>query len=371
MLSLAKTAALTAILALAISATSAVSAPSPQDAASRIRDEIERLQKTVSAKPVADPDWKEAKPELTALLSQARGSLRADRLYLSLQELEQARSELRALEATKQPGAAQSGMPGFESAWKKASVELTAGNPPTRAGSASPVAFRALAETASGQTRVLLAASRSYAGATSPTAGLYYLGQAEGAAESARFCSSLPAPPLTAGRLGLPLRSVAPELRQLQERTVAAFTPPRSIERHGDFITLNATLKLAGELDAAGLYAGALYQYLDALQQFGRIDLPAPDDARKAAVRRALDQLEIRLRGSRRDDSLAELFSERAEGVLAGRRDRLPNPNDWRNAAVLVEQVLPAYFAWREAPAPQSPPAGHPIVVTLVRWPYT
>jgi len=232
----------------------------------------------------------------------------------------------------------------------------------------APALFRAMAETAEGQATVLLQASRSQGFATSAGEGFYYLGEARAAAESARFCSSLrgshPAAPL-------PLRSVAPELRRLQEWMVAAFTPPRSLQQHGDFVVLNATLKLANDLDAAGLYAGTLYQYLEALQQRSRLDRAPPDAAQQARVRAALAALTTRLRQSRRDDSIGELFLERAEALLAGRNGAAPSPDAWKNAAVLAEQVLPAYFSALQPAPPPNPLASHPLAVTLVRWPYT
>ncbi|MEA2690801.1 MAG: hypothetical protein QOJ16_188 [Acidobacteriota bacterium] len=352
------------ILAFGISAGPAVS----QDASSQIRGEIARLDRAVSSKPDSDPDWKGAKPSLAGALADARLSLAAGRLYRSLEELERARTSFRALESGRT--APKNGAPGFDAAWKKTSLELAAldGKALAKSWGATPAAIRAVAETAEGRARVLLDASRAYAGVTSVGAGFYYIGEAKAAAESASYCSTLHAYRQAAP---LPLRPIAPELRQLQERTVAAFKPPRSIERHGDFISLNATLKLAGELDAAKLYAGALYQYLDAVQQFKRLDFPVPDPARQSALRGNLAALHTRLANSKQDDSIAELFLERTEGILAGRNGSAPSPDDWKNAAVIAEQVLPAYFAFLTPAPSQNLRASHTITVTLVRWPYT
>jgi hypothetical protein len=355
-------------LALGLSAGPAAG----QDAASQIRAEIDRLERVVSAKPAADPDWKEARPELAGTLGQARASLQAGRLYLSLEELEQARTSLRALEVAKESGAAKGGLPGFESAWKKASAELALNaKAPAGAWDKVPAIFQAMAETAAGQKMILLAASRSYADVTSAGSGFYYLGQARAAAESARFCASLRSARPAAPAAPLPLRPVTPELRKLQERTVAAFKPPHSIEHHSDFIRLNATLKLAGELDGARYDAGALYQYLDAVQQFSRLELAPPDAAQRSALGGNLAALRARLRNSPQDDSIAELFLERAEALLGSGKGAAPGPDAWKNAAVIAGEVLPAYFAWQKpAPAPNQL-ASQPITVTLVRWPYT
>jgi hypothetical protein len=357
---------LAGILVLGISAGLAAG----QDSASAVRAEIDRLQRAVNAKPAADPDWREARPEIAGALARARTALQAGRLYLSLEQLESARTSLRALEAAKEPGAGPGGLEGFKANWKKANVELAAtdAKPPAGAWDRVPAVFRALAETGAGQTKILLDASLSYGSVTSPGSGYYYLGQARAAAESARFYASLPASRPAAP---LPLRSVQPELRQLQDRVVAAFKPPHSIEHHGDFIRLNATLKLAGELDAAHYYAGALYQYLDALQQFSRLELVAPDAAQRSALAGSLAALRTRLRSAPQDSSIAELFLERAEALLGRGKGAPPDPDSWKNAAVIANQVLPAYFEWQKAPPPQNQLASHPITVTLVRWPYT
>ncbi len=276
----------------------------------------------------------------------------------------------------------KNGVPGFESAWLQARTELSAldGKARTHPWGKTPAAVRAIAETAEGQTKILLEASRAYAGVTNAGAGLYYLGQAKAAAESAIFCSGL----RPSGEAApLPLRSVSPEIRQLQERTVAAFTPPRSIQLHTEFIRLNATIKLAGELDAAGLQAGALYQYLDALEQLGRLDAASLDAARRSALRGETAALDRQLRGSPTDSSIARLFLERAEEHLAGgtgsargtggtgAKEAAPSADDWKAIAVLVERVLPAYFSFQKPAPSQNQRASQPITVTLVRWPYT
>jgi hypothetical protein len=340
----------------------------PNGLSSRIRAEIARLERVVRAKSGKDADWREDKPDLLQALAGARAALAAGRPYLGLERLEEARSALRALEVRKTPSA-------FDPAWKKASPELTVSTQEARKRSwnDTPAAVRALAETAEGQTLTLLEASRSYAAVTSDKAGLYYLGQARATAETVRFCATLRFPGPPAPLPLRPLRSVAPELARLQERALAAFKPPLSIDRHADFIRLNATLKRAGELDAAQLYAGAVYQYLEALRQLGRLAAPDADPrpTQGAELAVAVDGLRARLAGSGQDGSLAELFLERAEELLAGRKDFSPSPADLRDAAVLVEQVLPAYFAYLGPAAPAPAPEARAVTVTLVRWPYT
>jgi hypothetical protein len=163
------------------------------------------------------------------------------------------------------------------------------------------------------------------------------------------------------------LRSVSPELGLLQDQTTAAFKPPRSSEQHADFIRLNATLKQAGELDAAHQYAGALYQYLDAVQQFHKLAAATPDAQKQSKLKADVQEMHSRLAASKQDSSLAQLFLERAESRLA----KSPGDDDWKTIQAIVDQVMPAYFAMFKPAPVQDHPAVAQVTVTLVRWPYT
>ena len=97
------------------------------------------------------------------------------------------------------------------------------------------------------------------------------------------------------------------------------------------------SIKLADELDAATLYAGALYQYLDATQQFGMLFATAPAVAKQSRLRKALQKTSADLHGSQQDHSTAQLFLERAEAGLT----RSPGAAGWITVETIVEQVLP------------------------------
>jgi hypothetical protein len=117
-------------------------------------------------------------------------------------------------------------------------------------------------------------------------------------------------------------------------------------------------LKLAGELDAQGRRAGALYEYLDALQQLAAI-APA-----KKEPAESIESAARRLAASPRDESLGLLFVERAQSASG-------SPAGAGAVAAILGEVLPAYH---EALAPPPAAAALPapaITVTLVRWPYT
>jgi hypothetical protein len=358
-------------------------APLPQRAAAAtagsILASIQSLDRQLRAQPDV-PAWTSAKPEIANSIARALAAAEGDREFLALEELARARILYGVADWMQQgQSTIAKGMPGFESEWRRASLdfaaaELAARNEPWLQ---QPLALRALAEAAQGKAQTLLDAGRAMAQVEGAEAGMYYLGQARASVEFAAFCRGLDG--LRSGvrsgvRSGEPpaLPPLQPALERLQARALAAFRPPLSIDRHPDFIQFNATLKFAGELSTAGFVAGAWYKYLDALHQFGRIaaaTAPTPGAIAENRVRQTLRDLRARLSTASGDSSLAEIFLERAEAAL--KTTPSPTADDWLNAAILAEQVLPTYFETsRSQPAVQVA-AKDPVTVTLVRWPYT
>ncbi len=342
-----------------------------QDAVSQTRAEIKRLQQSLKEKPISIPDIPNANSMIGDALKKADESLGAGWPYLSLEQLAQATDLLQgARTAIDKAEAVKSGLPAFEAEWGKVSLDLAALDQKFRERNwdNTRAAIRALSETAQGKAIPLLEGGRGFATALEPKAGLFYVGQAQGEADFAKFCASLNFP-----RKGAPypLRSMLPELQNLQEKTNAAFQPPRSIELHPRFIVLNSTLKLAEELDAAKFYAGALYQYLEAVRHHGLLDAVAPDRAQQDELKRAIAAAGKQLDASERDDSIAQFFVERAESELQHADGSAPSADEWKSAKVIIDQVLPAYFAAQKPPSGLAPQPGKTVDITLVRWPYT
>jgi hypothetical protein len=323
----------------------------------QIRSEIDRARQSLEAKPVTDPNLTGMAAGVRDGLLAATAAVEIGRFYLALERLGQAMDSLAGLRAHTAPEAP------FDDVWSKASTQVAVTLRQIR-GSRGPVpaAVLALRETASGRTGPLLDGARGFAVATGPKDGLFYLGEATGQAEFAKFCAGLKMP-----RAGSPwrTRSMLPELAALQQKANAAFVPPKSIELHPRFIALNGTIKLARELDAARSYHGAMYQYLEAVRQYGMLEQAPLDAAAQAKVREDLKSAAAETNG-RRDDSIPALLVQRASAWAEhGEAD------EWRAARVIVSQVLPAYFAALKG-APAAPRrSGRTVEVTLVRWPYT
>jgi hypothetical protein len=348
-----------------------VSAATPPDTASRIKDEVERLQRSLKEKPVSDPNFAQVGDMASSALKASAEALDARHYYLSLESLGQAEDLLGGARAIvdKTP-LVKAGLPAFDSEWGKVSQRLSALDKEAHARKweNSPVAIRAISEADQGRAIPLLDGARGFAAAKGPADGLFYMGEAEGEAEFARFCATLHHP---ASKSKFPLRSFVTELQALQTRTNAAFQPPRSIELHSRFIALNSTIKLAEELDSTRFQAGALYQYLEAVRHYGMLDAPVLDAGQQSRLKEDLAVAQKGLDASAADDSIAQLFLERAESQTAHTDGSAPSADEWRSARVILDQVLPAYLAARQPASPQQQASGKTVEITLVRWPYT
>jgi hypothetical protein len=342
-----------------------------QDAAVQTKSEIERLQQSLKAQPIHSSDLADLGKRIEQRLKEADSARSFGRLYLSLENLGQAEDYFHAIRTIEaKADAIKDNLPAFEAEWGKASLEYAALDKQARQRDWDrfPAAVRALSESAQGRTIPLLEGSRGFATSTKPQDGLAYMGEAKGEAAYATFLYGL-----SIARKGapFPLRSVLPELEALQEKTNAAFQPPRSIDMHPRFINLNATLKFARELDSSKDYAGALYQYLEAVRHYGMLDSTLPDAAKQASLRSTVADELKKVATSRRDDSIAQAFLERAEGWLNKPEGALPSDDEWRAVQVILQQVLPAYYAALKPAAPLQQRAARTATLTLVRWPYT
>jgi hypothetical protein len=355
---------LSAVAALRLSAAD-------QSLKGRIGDEIRRVEGAWSQIPTADATVKSLGPVLQASLKAATEAQQAGRLYLALEKLAQAQGLLEGARAiVEKTAAVKSGMPAFEAEWQKANARVADLSREIRSKqpAGAPAGLRALSETSLGRSVPLLDGSRGFATATGPGDGLFYLGEAIGEAEFAQFCASLQE---ARKSRGWSARSMLAELVALQAKADAAFQPPQSIQQHQRFIALNSTLKLARELDSSKSYYGALYQYLEAVRHYAMLDAPAVDGNQQARLKASIEAESAKPASSAADDSIRQLFLERAASQASHADGSEPSADEWRSAQVIVSRVLPAYAAAWKAPAALTKSGGKTIDVTLVRWPYT
>ena len=344
---------------------------SAQNPKSQIKAEIDRLKQSLQEKPLKNPDFPDIQSMVTGAVNSASEALDSGNLYLALERLLQAEDLFHGARAVvDKTDTVKSSFPAFEAEWEKASQNLNVLNAEARKKDwrSSPLAVRALAETAEGRSIPLLEGGRGFASSTKPADGLFYIGQAQGEAVFAKFTASLL---LTGNSSSFSLRSYLPELQKLQEKTNAAFKPPASIDLHPRFIALNSALKLAEELDSQKLYAGALYQYLEATRHFAMLQAPPVDAAQQSVVKADLAAARKKFAASNQDESLSQLFLERAESQTVHPDGSAPTADEWRSARVILDHVLPAYFAAKKPASPLLQASGKTVDITLVRWPYT
>jgi len=342
---------------------------SAQDIASQIRTKIASLQQSLKDHPIGDKDFAEIASAASDLFKASDDALKRGQVYLSLEKLSQGEDLLAgAQRGADMQAIASGGMTVYDSEWGKVSLRLTALEKESQSRNWNvPLAVQALAETAQGKATPLLDGGRGFATANGPKDGLLYMGEAEGLADFSTFCASLSLP----RKPHSPLRSLLPELQALQTRTNAAFQPPKSIDLHPRFIALNGTLKLAQELDASRAYAGAFYTYLEAVRHFGMLDAPLLTASDQAKLRKGLAAEHKKLAGSASDDSIAQLFLERADSYIAHADGSASSADEWRGARVILDQVIPAYYAALKPAAALQQASGKTVEITLVRWPYT
>lgn len=360
-----------AALSVPIAGQNSAVSSAPSSAGQQIKAEIARLQQSLKEKPVSDKDFAELASAGDNTLKEADNALSAGQIYLSLEKLGRAEDYLQAARrGADKSEVEKGGLTAFESQWGKVSLRLTKLEQGAhgRDWKHAPLALRALAEAAQGRAIPLLDGGRGFATANGPKDGLMYIGQAEGEADFAVFCASLN---LASTPASFQLRSMLPELQKLQDKTNVAFQPPKSIDLHTRFIALNSAIKLAQELDATKFYAGSLYIYLEALRNYGLLDAPPLDAGQQARLKQDLAGAYSKLAGSSADDSIAQLFLERAESYTTHADGSAPIADEWRSARVILDQVLPAYFAAQKPAAAVERASGKTVDITLVRWPYT
>jgi hypothetical protein len=347
-----------------------------QNAREQMEKEIRRITNAIKAKPDSDKEWKDAKPDIVNALKGAHESLAAGRLFVAIEDLGDAWVNLAVMESMAgKPEVLKQGLSGFEAEWRQTGTDLKAWERRYEEGrkNALPLAVRAIAESNSAQSHRYYDSSRAYTnaslhpGTNDAKAGLNILGAAKGSIEFAIFCESLhfneilPTPPL---------RPLAPELQQLEERMIAAYQPPRSIDKHQEFIQMHSALKEARDLEAEHLYAGALYKYLDALQMFEALETPLSGGTSTPEELQKKMQAVGKSFGSGTDSSIVQLFLERTESVGIAASDA-KDPSRSQIQPAVITKLVSAYKAALEEREAPTQTTGKTITVTLVRWPYT
>lgn len=294
------------------------------------------------------------------VLDRARSDLAAGRRAAALHRLAAVSGNLAGLRHVLALGEAQLTEATLEREWKVSAAALDA---PASYAQLTPALVRAEAEATRPQARAYHEGSLEYGRNTDPASGHFYLGAARGQLEFAEQCRAFAEP---STRRSPAIRSIKPELDALQHELMSAYLPPRSVERHGEFIGASSALKEARALDASGASYGALLRYLTALARSAPLLDTTRALADSAALAHAIDGFQQRLADPAVDHSIGQLFLELAQSEVAATPGGMP-----RLAVSIATRSLPGYFA-AVGPAPVAAAARNAdVTVTLVRWPFT
>jgi hypothetical protein len=99
--------------------------------------------------------------------------------------------------------------------------------------------------------------------------------------------------------------------------------------------------------------------------------MPPSNPAQQSTVKTDLAAARKKFAASKQDDSLAQLFLERAASQTVHPDGSAPSADEWRSARIILDQVLPAYFAAKKPASPLLQASCKTVDLTLVRWPYT
>jgi hypothetical protein len=106
---------------------------------------------------------------------------------------------------------------------------------------------------------------------------------------------------------------------------------------------VNASLKVAGELDRASMFEGALLKYLESKFYFGLIITTAEREDLQH-LRERTKELEKQLSSDKVDHSIGLLFWQMADRNLNPDEKAEPGAAQIKRAVVILNQVLPSYF---------------------------
>lgn len=332
--------ALCAVLLLAACGGSGASAPEPgagsDPLAAWTAAEAERLS---AAAGVLGDDAGAAREELARIAAEAE----AGRALHALSRVPSIRQRIEARQYRKERLESVTELPALDedaaalgAELERAEVRIAAALPER------PAAVRALAESAWVHARADHGAALAYARVTSIDSGLFYLGAARSLLGTAADLAALPVRKPDGASRTPTAAALDAELDELDRRAIAAYREPGAeTDQHAAFIALNAEIKEARDLLAAGREDGAL---LAALEARRRLEELVDDDAGATdgeALRRRAGEVRKRIEAAGWDASTGLLMLETAEDALAA---PAPTAGALRRARALLLHVLPRYF---------------------------
>lgn len=319
-----------------------------QQASDQVSAAAARLKQTLSTLKIPE-DLKSSDDTIKRYsdsLKVVEESLRSGYVYLALFRLDSNWEAVMAFQyCNSKAEVEKKGLAAFEREWRQSGKQFAEKEKLLASGSSRPLpaAIKALLESSWNQARPYYESSKPYGINSTINSGLYYLGSALADLDFALFCQQLRFESL---RPAPKLRSLEPEIKELETATIEAFRNVGADTDQGPFYSTSSSLKAAEEMNRAGRFSGALLKYLEASLYFGFIN-PAPQDAnRLAALKQQSESLGRRLAAADVDHSIGLIYWERAQVALTRAAEGESVEINLRRASVLLEQVLPRYFKY-------------------------
>ena len=309
-----------------------------QPPAEQIAAKAEKLKTVLAALKLPATENENYAAQLSRLERAARAGQVLSGLYL-LQQLEPL---LLALDYQKAKAEVeQGGLAAFEQEWLRLGPLLKEKERPllAKVPLRLPLALQGMSERSLTQVQPYYQSGRLYGQQTTVANGLFYLGLAQAQLEFARFCQSLA---LTATGARPALRSLAPELAEVEQEILQAYRQPGAAAQQNAFNRINSALKVAQDLERERRLSGALFQYLEVWRLFAAL-LPPAEQAPLAALKTQSAAFRARLAQGKADHSLAQLHWEVAQATLEAAQ---PTQDQIKQAAAILNQVLPRYFKY-------------------------
>jgi hypothetical protein len=315
---------------------SACLAQDPVKQLSEITDDVERR---LSSFKVSD----DLKQQCTTDIAEARTNLKLKNLYLSLYTIRTCQLELASLAyAEAKSDLTKKGAAAFETEWRALGTALSEKEKILADRTTKlPAVIVALADVSQSQARPYYQSGKLFALNSNLAEGIYYVGRAPANLDFAIMCRGLHlSRPKKATTV---FRSPHPELTQLETMTLRTYKTADVSTQQGQYNRVNASLKIAGELDRASMFEGALLKYLESKLYFGLIITTAEREDLQH-LRERTKELEKQLISDKVDHSIGLLFWQMADRSLNPDEKAEPGAAQIKRAVVILNQVLPSYF---------------------------
>ena len=310
-----------------------------QEPAKQISAATAEMEKQLNTAKISD----DLKQQCSTDIADIRANIKREFLYLSLYNLRTCQLEL-ASQVFAASKADVKTTEAFEQQWQQLNGQLAEKEKLLSLPTSKPLpaVIAALTQISQIQVKQYQQSGRLFALNSNMAEGLYYLGRAPANLDFAIFTRTLRFPsPKTAATF----RSLASELTKLETAALRTYKSADVSTQQAAFNRLNSNLKVAGELNKASMFEGALLKYLESELYFGLIITTAENED-LVHLQGRMDEAGALLKDKKVDHSMALLFWEMGQASLKPASGTAPTAAQLKRAVVILNHVIPSYFEY-------------------------